>query len=435
MHMRISKVKIQNYRGIKEIEIGFDPGFNLLVGVNGSGKSSMLMALAASFYGTAVYLSLPSVPSPMEDEDVRLERLSFDGLLRFERQYPSRITSSYIYNETPFTWSVSKDSAATRPTIKGDTIGAYLHTKLQDEKLQKNLSFPLFAFYRASRHWSKGSQNELISVIETVARTAGYASYDNASVDGPGMQRWLIAKSMERYQTSSETGRHFEDIDNDELALVNSALTRAVSEMKGVRFDVRERSIMVDWTDSGLEQRAPTPFANLSDGQRAIIGLVVDIARRMCLLNPQLGMQVINASEGVILIDEIDMHLHPKWQRNLITGLQQAFPAIQFIVASHSPQVIGELRPEQIIVLSAGMTAHPKVSYGLDSSSVLEEIMGADKRTLQVQSDLDRLFLALERDELGEAKRALQSLKESAPGISDLNKAEALLRRKEILGR
>lgn len=138
---------------------------------------------------------------------------------------------------------------------------------------------------------------------------------------------------------------------------------------------------------------------------------------------------------GIVLIDELDMHLHPKWQRALTRGLQAAFPSVQFIVASHSPQILSEMQPEQIIVLTAGSTSHPQVSYGLDSSAVLEEIMGASARPVEIEGDLSRLFVALERNDLDTARLVLSDLRNKAPGIAELNRAEALLKRKEVLGR
>ena len=199
-----------------------------------------------------------------------------------------------------------------------------------------------------------------------------------------------------------------------------------------MKYDLKQKSLLVEWAD---ELREPTAFENLSDGQRAVIGLVSDIARRICLLNPHLGLQVVDKTPGVVLIDELDMHLHPKWQRILTSGLKRAFPAVQFIVASHSPQVLGELQPEEIIVLRSEGTSHPQVSYGLDSSAVLEEIMDANARTASVEIQLSQLFSYLEQGVLDSARDLLVQLKLTAPGIPELAGAEALLKRKEVLGR
>ncbi|MCU0757390.1 MAG: AAA family ATPase [Xanthomonadales bacterium] len=168
----------------------------------------------------------------------------------------------------------------------------------------------------------------------------------------------------------------------------------------------------MEWTDA-----EPTAFEHLSDGQRAVIGLVADIARRMCLLNPQLGTEVTRQTPGVVLIDELDIHLHPRWQRILTRGLKAAFPAVQFIAASHSPQVLGELHPEEILLLRPGGTAQPQVSYGLDAQQ------------------LGEVFEALERGDLTRARGLIEQLRDTAPGVPELAGAQALLRRKEILGR
>jgi predicted ATP-binding protein involved in virulence len=249
------------------------------------------------------------------------------------------------------------------------------------------------------------------------------------------LNTWVISKCLERFQVSSETGIAFDDVHDDELALVNSAISNAIEEAEGVKYDMREKSLLVEWKQPALSERRPTIFENLSDGQKAIIGLISDIARRICLLNPHLGQEVMTQTPGIVLIDELDMHLHPKWQRSLTRGLQAAFPSVQFIVASHSPQILSEMQPEQIIVLTAGSASNPQVSYGLDSCAVLEEIMDASARPTEIKGDLEQLFAALERNELDAARQMLANLRNNAPGIADLNRAEALLKREEVLGR
>jgi predicted ATP-binding protein involved in virulence len=194
-----------------------------------------------------------------------------------------------------------------------------------------------------------------------------------------------------------------------------------------------KKSIIVKWDVDGVVQRVP--YEQLSDGQRTIMGLIADIARRMVVLNPHLGSQVCAKTPGIVLIDELDIHLHPKWQRQTANGLKAAFPCIQFITASHSPQILGELKPDEIIVLSTGGATNPEVSYGLDSSDVLEEIMGAGARTDLVQKQVSQLFSTLEHGRLDEARSLLAQLKATAPGIPELAGAEALLKRKEVLGR
>jgi hypothetical protein len=293
----------------------------------------------------------------------------------------------------------------------------------------------MVAFYRADRRWSAGAVSEIHAAMNRDSRLDGYSQWWNASADAVPLQLWVIGKVLERFQSSSESGLSFDEFGTDELALVNSALMLACDGVKGLRYDMQQKSLLVEWKTRDGFSRDPTSFENLSDGQRAVISLVSDIARRMCLLNPHLGKEVIAQTPGIVLIDELDLHLHPHWQRVLTTGLRNAFPNIQFIAASHSPQVLGELKPDEIILLRPGGFAHPQVSYGLSSSQVLDEIMETDSRNPEVEDLIAETFEHLERQELPAAREKLDVLEASAPGIPELAGAKSLLRRKEIIGR
>jgi predicted ATP-binding protein involved in virulence len=269
------------------------------------------------------------------------------------------------------------------------------------------------------------------AATERSPRTSGYRLWWEAALDHVALQRWAIGKSQERLQLSADRGVRWNDVRDDELAMVNVALATAVDGAAGIRYDFTQKSLLIEWRG----ETPPIEFRNLSDGQRAAISLVVDIARRMCLLNPHFGEEVTKKTPGIVLIDELDVHLHPKWQRLIATGLQAAFPEVQFITTSHSPQVLGELKPEQIILLTQDGIAHPEVSYGLDASRVLEQIMEASKRPIEIEQDLSTLFELLERNDLAAAREMLDSLKSTAPGLPELAGAEALLKRKELIGR
>lgn len=427
--MKLHALRLVNYRGHADLSIDFTARFNVVVGVNGSGKTSLLRAACDALSGLTQYLSLNGHHLPIsESRDVRVQAIDTSGRLRFEPQFPVSIAARSEAFGTECTWTLTKTDQASSPITMGTSPGQ-IWSQLQDKT---NASLPLVLFYRADRHWNDASPHEMVAATQRNSRFDAYVQWWNASLDASALQGWAIAKSLERVQAASETGGAFDSIQDDELAIVNSALAAAVEGIKGLRYDIRKKSLLADWNPGYGD---PTPFEYLSDGQRAVIGLVSDIARRACLLNPHLGTKVAKETTGVVLIDELDMHLHPKWQRNITTGLKAAFPSIQFIAASHSPQVLGELTPEEIILLQPGTTTHPQVSYGLDSSQVLEEIMDATARTPDVERALAEVFSALERNELAEAKDKLRALSDLAPGISELGGAQALLQRKEVLGR
>ncbi len=443
--MKINSIHLVNYRCHASLKVDFKAGFNVIVGVNGSGKTSLLKAICDALTGFSSYLPLPNGNYPILNEAnlVRLKGESIQGRYRFEPQYPVKVSAAADAFETQCAWTVQKNNQVDHPQATGLLPGQIWQSIQQakgnsGEESQTRLNLPIIAFYRANRYWNQPQPqpNEMQAATARNARTDGYGSWWDASLDSSALQSWVIGKCLERFQTSSETGVLFDNIQSDELALVNKALAIVVEDAKGLKYDLKQKSLLVEWANSKeASEREPTAFENLSDGQRAVIGLVADIARRMCVLNPQLGDEVTNETQGVVLIDELDMHLHPRWQRILTSGLKRAFPKVQFIVASHSPQVLGELKPEEIILLRPSGTAHPQVSYGLTSSQVLEEIMGAEARTPEVEKLLSEVFESLERGELPMAKEKIDALQITAPGIPELAGAQALLRRKEVLGR
>lgn len=432
--MKLTSVHLTNYRGHENLTVEFQSGFNVIAGINGSGKTSVLLGICEVLTGYVNFMPLSAQYSQQSDESmVRIKSESINGRFRFEPQYPVILTASAFAFGKNFNWQISKRSPLDHPLTTGQFPGTEFSPDLRNTNSpRQDFALPIVVFYRANRQWSQPQPNDFQAATQRHARADGYTNWWDASIDSSALQSWVIAKCLERFQISSETGLTFDKIDSDELAQVNQVLSMAVENIKGLKYDLKQKSLLIEWAAPGRE---PTAFEHLSDGQRAVIGLVADIARRMCLLNPHLGQRVTDETPGVVLIDELDMHLHPHWQRLLTTGLQRAFPAVQFIVASHSPQVLGELRPENIILLRPGGTDHPQVSYGLTSSQILAEVMGAEARTPEVEQHLSRLFEVLGRGELEAARALLTDLRQTAPGIPELAGAEALLRRKEILGR
>ena len=439
--MRLDSIHLTNYRGHADLKVDFGPGFNVVVGVNGSGKTSLLRGVCDSLNGL-LWRHIARFPlSLTESGHIRLLTIKVGGRYRFEPQYPLKIGAVGTDFESSWAWTLMRAGPGGEVELSGQLpgniqVGLQQNNSSDTESQHDAPNLPLLAFYRANRHWNQPQPDEFQAATLKQARLDGYASWWDASLDSTAMQSWAIGKCLERFQTSSETGKLFDAIDDDELELVNAALAVAVDGARGLRYDLKQKSLLMEWTaDAQGLPRDPTTFEHLSDGQRAVIGLVADIARRMCLLNPQLGMAVTSKTTGVVLIDELDMHLHPEWQRRITRGLKAAFPAIQFIVASHSPQVLGELTPEEIILLHPEGISHPQVSYGLDSSSVLKVIMGATARSPEIEADLATLFSIIERNELSNARSLLAKLTECAPGIPELGGAAALIKRKELLGR
>lgn len=174
----------------------------------------------------------------------------------------------------------------------------------------------------------------------------------------------------------------------------------------------------------------------LSDGEKNLIAMVGDIARRLAIGNPQ-GNKPLEG-EGIILIDEIDLHLHPRWQRLVIPKLLEVFPNCQFFISTHSPQVISHVKPDSIFLLEQteeGLSCRKTgETYGMSLDRVVELVMDDESRPNPVRDKLDKLFELIERKKLIEAKELVSSLKKDMQSDPELMHAEMLIRREEMKG-
>jgi predicted ATP-binding protein involved in virulence len=161
----------------------------------------------------------------------------------------------------------------------------------------------------------------------------------------------------------------------------------------------------------------------LSDGERNMLALLGDLSRRLSVLNPELANP--NEGAGVVLIDEIDLHLHPGWQREVVANLEKTFPNCQFIISTHSPQVVGELLPESVKRLREGKLLAPvSRSYGLSSGEVLEELMNGRDRNASLQEQARGIERAIEEERYSDARAALTRLRGQFGAIPEVLRLE-----------
>jgi predicted ATP-binding protein involved in virulence len=409
--MHFNQITLTNYRCHAKLTLDLDRHFNVLVGINGSGKTSALLAIS-----TLIEVARGQLRYPVTD--VRQVIQQENGRVFIETCLPSLVEIAGELQGTPFCWTsglndqgVTAGNAPSSFAVERNPVGL----------------LPVLAFYPASRRWNGLVEQYTFQGPEL--RNASYGDWKDASGSVGSLQTWVASKCMERFQQSSETGVLFDEITGDDLDVVNSALKQAIPGIQGLRFDFKLAKLLLS-----LDQHT-LMFDSLSDGQKGVVCLIADITRRMCLLNPQLGAQVTQQTPGVVLIDELDLHLHPGWQRSLTHGLKLAFPQVQFIVTSHSPQILGELQPSEIILLQGEGISHPEVSYGLDASRVLEDVMETDSRNRDIERELALLFESIEKNDLVVAKERLGKLRQQAPGLAELDRAEAWVNRRQILGR
>ena len=160
-----------------------------------------------------------------------------------------------------------------------------------------------------------------------------------------------------------------------------------------------------------FEDGHAAPWSELSDGYHVFIALVADVARRAVMLNEFDGAEAPEHVEGVVLIDEIDLHLHPRWQRTALPKLRDVFPKLQLIVTTHSPQVLSSVENRHIRRLIDGrLQEHPVFVEGRDTNAILREYMCTDDRDDKGVADLNRLHRAIDRGDRVEAERIHREL-------------------------
>lgn len=422
--MRIDKLTIENFKGFAKKEFTFHPEFNLIVGINGSGKTTSLDALSVAigswFLGIRGHDTRHILPT-----DIRLEATDFRGETRFENQFPVKV--SVIGNaggKKNLSWERSLDTAAGKTKfIKAKELKA-LATNA-DELVRKGeaMALPLISYYGTGRLWQQPRAESQVKDAAKLAkqkdlsRFEGYKNSVDPRLSTKNLVTWMARQSWIDYQqgTKSSTFR-----------MVTQAMLGCIEDGQNLYFDPKRGEVIVVMTNHGAQ-----PFFNLSDGQKTVLGIVGDIAQKAVKLNPHLGKKVLKDTTGVVLIDELDLHLHPRWQRRIIGDLKRTFPKIQFICTTHSPQLIGQAKPEEIILLDVvgEQTNHPPQSLGMDSNWVLRNIMGSDDRDPQIAKQMDDLFDDIDQADFNAAKPKLEQLRNTIGEHPELAEANALIQR------
>ncbi len=424
--MRLDRIHIKNFRCFESATVEFSPGFNLFVGVNGAGKTSLLKAAAASLVRPLDALGFGVNLLHGQEQNVRLALLKLDGKVRYERRYPVRLEVAGEVAGQPRQWWLEESGPGSNQTKWEPTIFSALNGLAVSIEQGGSGALPLLAFYTAERQWPLKGVGAVTAVQQRESRLDGYRDWQDAAQDVMGLETWVIAKSLERLEAvaQGESGGK-----PDELELVNQAVAKAVPGASGLRYDIKLRCLVLNWIHGD-----PVPFDTLSDGQRGVAALVADMARRMALLNPQLGDKVLSQTPGVVLIDELDMHLHPAWQRRLPGVLKSIFPRVQFIAASHSPQMMGELSPDEIwLMRGAEVVGHPETALGLSSNEVLEALMGAESRNAQVAEALASIRQLIDDDHIQRAGTQLMALQARVGHIPEVLELQAAIRSLEWL--
>lgn len=388
--MILQNVKIQNFKILREADVDFKPGMNLLIGINGAGKSTFLQALhilvswliarIASKNGKGCFITNDSITSCMPD--CKLEITMDNGV----------------------SWSLYKQRSTVRVETKSksdlsqlnDFVRNYYENNSNEDLQLKHV--PLFAFYSVDRAVTEVPK--YVHHIHHLLPVDIYSKFDDEKINFRDFFEWFREKEdieNENYRQLS-SGRFRPD---RQLKAVREALSIALPQYSNLRIQRSPRAIMVDKDGDSFE------FDQLSDGEKCYITLIGDIARKIAMANPDME-QPLDAP-GVVIIDEIDLHLHPSWQQTIISNLTKAFRNVQFIVTTHSPFVVSSTEPSvnnQVLTLTDG-NIEPSTAddYGAEVQNVLLNTFRLDTlRNNEVQGHIDHLWRIISSMDYDEAE-------------------------------
>lgn len=412
--MELNTLHIRNYRCFEDIDIVLDNHLTLFVGKNGAGKSAILDATAIAISSFLCGIE-GTVSRNIHKEDARYQFYELDGIIDSQHQFPVEITGYGICNgEKNIKWTRSLNSAGGKTTLKDAHQIINIAEQMQKQIMLGNaeIVLPMLSYYGTGRLYAQKKEKRNIKALQKFNRQVGYLDCMAAESNEKMMLNWFEKMTLKSLQNQQKTGTV---VKITQLKVVEDAVCKCFSKISGfkdptISFDLDTHRIMMEYTDDTGE-KCRFALNEMSDGYKNTLSMIGDIAYRMAVLNPQLGEHVLKETPGIILIDEIDLHLHPEWQQSILKDLQNVFPKVQFIITSHAPVVINSVEKKHIRILDHGQVHMPvEQTYGRDANSILREVMRIGERPADVQQLLSDFYQAIDNGEVKKAEELLNRI-------------------------
>jgi predicted ATP-binding protein involved in virulence len=401
--MQIDSLKLTNFRAFSELEIEFSPNFNILVGDNMTGKTSILEAL--SIATASFFLGIDGVDTRhIQKEDIRLQ---FFGENK-EYQIPVVVEADGQVNNETLSWKRELNNAKGRTTyiyaknIK--KIASTLQKKVRQGK--ETVDLPLIAYFPVAADIKTAELSQL-DIYNFGSRLSAYQSALNATQNYKNFALWFKTISIANVQDPIHRGK---------LEIINQAIQQCFEECEKITFDMNFGEVVLELCD-----QRKIPFSRLSSGFKKVMSIIVDLAFRCIRLNPHKGKEAF-LTDGIVIIDEIDVHLHPSWQRKIVDNLKGIFPNVQFFVTTHSPHVISSASKGEVISLpkysdleidgNTKVTALSESFKGWQLDYILKDIMKSPLagNELDINPLLEKLDDAFETKNETEFEKVLKQL-------------------------
>ena len=398
--IKVSQVKLTNFRGYTDFTIPIHESLTVLVGENGAGKTSILEAISC---GLGPFLTaMPEAKGKLiRKSDVYIGP---NGVADFARI--SMDTASSL------SWDLVTKGADRNTLAK---IGTQALSDFANQIVTNDEEYPLIAYYGTNRALSSSNGKVSISPFEVIQRSEGYDSALDAKINYGMLKNWFSKIEVDELKLRDEMKDHL--FIHPAKALITRAVKQIVARAQDVTFDKNSNDVVVSWVNEDNEC-VFLALEQLSEGYRNMVALTIDLVRRAYLLNPtsEHPLDVI----GVVLIDEIELHLHPRWQQTVLEDITKLFPNIQFIVTTHSPQVLTTVKGECIRVVSSSLRLAESVDspYGGENSRAMKQILHVNSRPdTEVSEKLKEYFDLIELGK-GEDEQAI-ALREELTRLTD----------------
>lgn len=413
----ISKLEVKDFRCFDDLAINFDKRLTVIVAENGGGKTAVLDAISIALGKLVDQLTTADVRlrSGVELKDTDFRRIVSPSRGRF-RTVSAEFTSAAVacnMNGNEYSWDVgkSKQKGLRHPFLQGPEQLKSLAAAIlkNSERTSQNPngiegefafhSFPVFAYY--------GIRNTTYGIPKRIRQESSIydfplSAYRSCLKSGGDMKEflaWFDQAEMNEFRENRALKDPAQPFTDPSLEAVREALQAGLSQegkqFQNPRFEARPKRFCIDEILSD-NQTLELEISQLSDGYSRILTIIMDYARRLGLAN-QFCDVTAASGQGIMLIDEIDLHLHPSWQQRVLPDLMRAFPATQFIVTTHSPQVLTTVKRENIRMLArdpsgAWSADEPKEqTKGVESSAALAGVMHVDPiPPVQEARDLSR---------------------------------------------
>lgn len=412
--MFLKSMVLHNFRCFSDLKVSFNNRLTVVVGNNGAGKSTVLEA-ATIAAGTLTSAMDGLTNYGIKKNDAHYKCYDLGSNIDVQPQFPVEITATGDIDGKEITWSRSLSSAKGRGGLASAKELTAIAGRYQERMRNgdKELKLPIISYYGTGRLWAQHREKKN-DTFEKNNRSNGYIDSLDGAANDKLMMKWFKKMTIQQLQRDRQI---------PEFTAVRMALEQVFASITGysdvtIQFNLDTDEIDVIYCDKNNDH-VRIPVSQLSDGYKCTISLIADIAYRMAILNPQLLDRVLVETEGIVLIDEIDLHLHPTWQKRILKDLMEIFPKVQFIVSTHAPEVINSVKSDSIVILKNNeVLSAVDETYGKDANTILREVMEVSARPDEIRYLFEQFYDLLDKGEWRRAEFVIRKL-ESEVGNND----------------